>query len=260
MYPLVNEKYNIIFFWSYKCGCTFIKYLFYNEINKKNYSTNYIKFLTAFNILYNNINNKQLRLYTKIYVCRNPYIRIVSCFLDKYINNYFSILFNTNIAFKNFFTKNKIKSTFKEFINLVYEKLVLKKFNLIEYNHIEEQFNNTFYFDKIFKLEDINLNDNFYDYLNTLVPSLTCKNEKMIFKNYTNTQTSTMYIDNAYNLEYQELLHLKKNNALPNYKCFYNDEIIEKVNEIYKNDFKILKMFNIEYNDSFKPDKVLILN
>jgi len=45
------------------------------------------------------------------------------------------------------------------------------------------------------------------------------------------------------------LLYLKEQKKIPNYKCFYNDEIKNKVKEIYKNDLDILLQFNINYYD-----------
>jgi len=142
MFPLYDDK--KIIFWSYKSGCTFIRENYYNHYVQLNYTKNYIKILTLFN-RFKKIDKNKLLTYKKIYICRNPYSRIVSCFIDKYIKGYFTSWLKLNIKIINFFNyfqnKNYIKFNFEEFINLVYDKIVLNKFNFVEFDHISPQFN-----------------------------------------------------------------------------------------------------------------------
>lgn len=249
MFPLYADKYKFILFWSYKCGCTFIKHLFYNKIMKYNYSTSYIKLLTALQTFFKP-NNQKLIIYKKIYVCRNPYARIVSCFIDKYIHGYFTFYMKSNLYIQSFFGNKIKKFTFKNFIDLVYAKMILKKNNLLEYNHLECQFNKSYMMDKIFKLEDLSKNDCFYDYLNEIDPNimLETNTKAMVFDNYSNCQKSEFFVENAYDLEYDVLLELKKKKEMPNYKYFYNQEILQKVKRIYRDDFEILAAHGIHYN------------
>ena len=96
MFPLYDDKNKKIFLWSYKCGCSFVREIFYNYHLKLNYKKNYIQIISLIN-RYNSIDNNKLLTYKKIYVCRNPYVRIVSCFIDKYINGYFTNWLSINI-------------------------------------------------------------------------------------------------------------------------------------------------------------------
>jgi hypothetical protein len=248
MFPLYDDKNKKIIFWSYKSGCTFIRNIYYNHYLNLQYEKNYIKIITLFN-RYKSIDKNKLLTYKKIYVCRNPYSRIVSCFIDKYINGYFTSWLKLNIKiinFLNYFQNKKyIKFSFTEFINLVYDKIVLSKFNLLELDHIAPQFsinnNNNFTFDKIYKLEYLNNSTFLQDEFN-IKNDIINKSE-----HHNNCDKSDYNFENAFELNYEELLYLKKEKRIPNYKCFYNEEIKKKVEEIYKNDLDILIKYNIIY-------------
>lgn len=49
MFPLYDEQSKKIYFWSFKCRCTFIRDVFYNHHLKLNYDKNYIKRISFFN-------------------------------------------------------------------------------------------------------------------------------------------------------------------------------------------------------------------
>jgi hypothetical protein len=252
MFPLYDDKNKKIFFWSYKCGCTFVREIFYNYYLKLNYKKNYIQIISLLN-RYNSIDNNKLLTYKKIYVCRNPYVRIVSCFIDKYINGHFTNWLSINIKIVNFINyfqhKKYINFTFKDFIDLVYDKIVLSKFNLLEYYHIAPQFsinyNNNFTFDKIYKLENLNDSSFLQDEFNITNP---INNNS---QHYSNCENTDYFVENAFELNYNELLYLKKQKKIPNYKCFFNEEIKEKVTKIYQHDISLLSKFNINYNYNF---------
>jgi hypothetical protein len=70
----------------------------------------------------------------------------------------------------------------------------------------------------------------------------------MVFDNYSNCQKSEFFRENAYDLEYDVLLELKKKKEMPNYKYFYNQEIKQKVERIYRDDFEILAAHGIHYS------------
>jgi len=251
MFPLYDDKNKKIFFWSYKCGCTYIRDIFYNHYLKLNYKPNYIKIITLLS-RYNKVDNQKLITYQKIYVCRDPYARIVSCFVDKYINGHFTFWLNLNIWIKNFFNyfsyngnKKYYKFNFEDFIDLVYEKIVQSRINLLEFYHIAPQFsinyNNNFVLDKIYKLEDLDssffLKDEFNITNNVIHES----------KHHNNCSISENNIKDAFKLNHEQLLILKQNKRIPHYKCFYNEDIKKKVDEIYKMDIDILSKFNINY-------------
>ena len=115
----------------------------------------------------------------------------------------------------------------------------------MEFDHIAPQFsinyNNDFEFDKIYKLEDLDQSKFVENEFNI--------NNETINKSdhYNNCDNSQFNVENAFQINYEELLYLKKEKKIPNYKCFYNEEIKRKVEEIYKNDFNILLNYNIDY-------------
>jgi hypothetical protein len=247
MFPLYDDKNKKIIFWSYKSGCSFIRNIYYNYYLKKNYKQNFIKIITLFS-RYNKLDNNKLLTYKKIYVSRNPYSRIISCFIDKYIEGHFTFYLKTNIYISNlfsFYSGERRKFCFQDFVKYIYEKIVLNKFNLLEYDHIAPQFsinyNDDIIFDKIYKLEDLDqssfLKDEFEidDKVDTE------------FKHHSNGCQSKINIESAYLLGYDELLLLKKEKKIPNYNSFYNKEIKNMVYEIYKKDFIILNSNNINY-------------
>jgi hypothetical protein len=78
MYFLIDDKKKLIFGWSAKCGCSFIKRLFYE------YQGVNVDHLTSIHTgTYNWLHPYQFN-YSKVLFIRNPYKRIVSGFVDKY--------------------------------------------------------------------------------------------------------------------------------------------------------------------------------
>jgi hypothetical protein len=104
---------------------------------------------------------------------------------------------------------------------------------------------NDFVFDKIYKLEELNESNFLQDEFNI--------NKDIINKSdhHNNCDRSNYIIKNAFELNYDDLLYLKNNKKIPNYKCFYNENIKKKVKEIYKNDLTILLNYNINYDFNF---------
>ena len=51
MFPLYDDKNKKIFFWSYKCGCTFVREIFYNYYLKLN-CINFDRINKIFNCFY----------------------------------------------------------------------------------------------------------------------------------------------------------------------------------------------------------------
>ena len=95
MFPLYDDENKKIFFWFFKCGCTYIRNIYYNNYLKLNYKKDTIDIISFLN-RYKKIDEQKLLEYKKIFICRNPYSRIVSCFIDKYIDGNFSYIFKFN--------------------------------------------------------------------------------------------------------------------------------------------------------------------
>ena len=116
---------------------------------------------------------------------------------------------------------------------------------ILEFYHIAPQFsinyNNNFVLDKIYKLEDLDsstfLKDEF-NITNNVIQEL---------KHHNNCSISENNIKDAFKLNHEQLLLLKQTKKIPHYKCFFNEDIKKKVEEIYKIDIDILYKFNINY-------------
>ena len=237
--PLVSEKYNVIFFWNPKCGCTSIKTWFLNIHDKQYndfiesqeiYIENVSKYLTNNKI--NNILNKlgcyyalkyktnkdRLKLnsssYEKILIYRNPYTRLASYYTLHITGcqNSYSQIINSDKCQE--FNKNL---KFDEFVNILYKfKDTIDDFPDI---HLRSQSKNIkeIIFDKKINLK--NLNDEINEWCN----------KKMIKTFLNKSYNSSRVYDKTY-------------------ASIYNDDIRKKVYEIYKSDFIFL---NISYDDYF---------
>ena len=252
MFPIYDDVNKITIWWSAKCGCSTVKNIYYNIIKNmnipfKNCHFEYSKFIPE-------------KLYYKnILITRNPYHRIVSCFLDKYIYGDYKC----NIPHDNI--------NFEDFINELYKKYIIHKYNgefdnrIIDKHHTTPQFseiyndllnycyknNINFKFDKIYKLEEFNYenqidfiknfrndcdNDNDNDILSKL-------NYEIIINNRNNIKDDKKiiinYSLNYYLLKYNELMEIQY--IKKDYNLFYNNSIKTLVEQIYDIDFKILK-------------------
>lgn len=225
MFFLVDEKRNIIFGWSAKCGCSHIKTIYW--FLQTNSISNSIHTSRDNNILPNNIQN-----YKSIVIIRNPYKRLVSGFLDKYRNGgEFRLRWKEPVL------------SFSKFV----DKLVKREWKTIDYHHFipqtSEQFNN-----KILKSKEINFFDitNIdYKYIEKLynkkIPETVINkkqgHERKLYSQCINYNISTLHIDSYIN-----------NNIDIQY--FYTDEIKEKVYKFYINDFNFFKINGFDYTNS----------
>ena len=180
------------------------------------------------------------RNYKKIYknwlICRNPYDRIVSVFLQRYINGQSTHLFKP----KNF--SNFIDCLYKQ-----YEKYIEKIF---EYKHL------------------LNFNQTLEVYhtlpLSSFMPKVkfvVSKLENISFLNLKTETETNRYSTFGYQkykteclakIDYKDLIKLKNNiiktKKRPYYSCFYNKDILKKIDLIYKTDFDLLNKYKINYD------------
>jgi hypothetical protein len=216
MFFIINEEKKVIFGWSAKCGCSHVKKIIHyfknglidNEIHNPE---------TDINILPNNINDYEIILFI-----RNPYKRLISGFIDKYkkkgqYNNLWII---------------ELKLNFTNFV----DKLIEKN-NVIDNHHFtpqtSEHFNINIKNHKnliIYEIEKIN-----YSYLekkfNKKIPK-----ELIDFRGGHENKSKEIIDKPVYDLLIDEY-----NNYKPLTKCYYNEKILNKVNEYYKNDFIFFK-------------------
>lgn len=225
MHFIVDDEYKVIFGWSAKCGCSHIKRIFrllkYNITSGTSYEIHKLKNYT----LPNDIEN-----YTTIIICRNPYKRLVSGFLDKY---------KFNGEFRHMWKYKYI--TFSAF---VYE-LLKSNWNVVEKNHFAPQISDNFDKNKILKSKCIkcydieNIDYNFIEKIyNKKIPlDILNKKEGHERKKYTNNYSG--YVYNMYMYKYY--------NYNVDIKYFYDTKLKEQVHKFYEQDFIFFNEFGFNY-------------
>jgi hypothetical protein len=233
MYFLINKKKRIIFAWSAKCACTHVKKMFcyYSDISIPNDKIHDI----SFDFLPDDCTN-----YVIILFIRDPYKRLVSGFINKYI-------------FENypFYNTNK-ELTFYNFVN----ELTTNQFKNINCHHftpqLSEAYNENIKFDKIFDIENID-----YEFLNTLFNKKLPRKIKEYRGDHTTQYNPFQKNLNIYNMNKIDLKNMKSN--IPTYEFFFNKELKTKVYTFYKKDFDFFKKHGFYYNFKLKKTFIDIL-
>ena len=221
---LYSKKYNYMALYSSKCGCSSIRYLFL-ELHKDELSNNseqvYDKHIIK--TLFKPEKTLDTSKINKYLVIRNPYLRVVSMFTNKYIGE--------NSLLKQKFIKNNINCEGNSFLFFLLALKHIKNkglINKIEY-HISEQTNklkfplsNNIQVIKNFKNSDLfSKYKKIYDSPNNFLHSNKTPTNNFYDINY---DTSKIEFTNTLNI--------------PTYKNFYIDPIIKDlVDYIYHDDF-----------------------
>lgn len=220
MYFLISHEKKVIFGWSAKCACSFIKRYFYQLNNIDDTKLIDIHYGSHGQLNFDTSNYKIL-----LFV-RNPYKRLISAFMDKYV--------------KKKYTINIQNMTFEMFLN----EMAKNGLKYIEKHHFCPQFSEAFKTNiNIHKVYDINSID--YKYINSLFNKDLDIQKISRADNNDNHKTKYDYTNNsvAYNIPIE---HLDEMIEKPNYKCFYNKRIKLIVEKLYKVDFVILKqLYNL---------------
>ena len=225
MHFLIDNKRKILFGWSAKCGCSHIKNIYW--------------FLQTDNLT-NNIHNpeewkglpKDIKNYTTIIICRNPYKRIISGFLDKYRKSgEFRKLWKHNTISFSKFVDQVIKSNWK----------VIQKHHFIQ--QTKEKFDRKILSSKIIKFYDISNID--YKYIEELyekkIPECVINKREGHERNNRITKFEN-YEKPVYDLDMDEYVDYHVDT-----KYFYNEEIMKKVFEFYKDDFNFFYENGVDY-------------
>lgn len=219
----VDSKNKTIFGWTAKCGSSHVKSLYWffqnGNINNK---------------IHTKLDHQELpediENYTTIIICRNPYKRLVSGFLEKY---------RENGEFRHLWKDEKI--TFSKFV----DELIKRNWSIIDINHFipqtERDFSTKILNSKCVKCYDIENID--YQYIerlhNTEIP------QKLIEKKYGHERLkyNKAFTDYVYDLDMSEYFTYDVD-----VKLFYNDEIKNKIFKFFENDFTFFKSLGLNYD------------
>lgn len=257
MHFVVDENKKVIFGFSTKCGYTHLRVLYNFLFDYINENTTDFSYGKLRHIPFYNRPPQNYTDYTMIIIIRNPYLRIVSGFLDKYKKNtIFRMKYgNEDLCFYDFVN---------ELVNYKYRKIDKLHFEpqLFNYDELNPiitssklrnpktfNYNNFFQDQEIFAHQNLNLkifdiSNIDYQYIGNLynktIPE-TIKN----FKGYHSyNPTDTEDIEN--NPIYKNIDSYI--NKKINYSDFYNSEIKEKIFNFYKTDFEFFKLKGFDYD------------
>lgn len=224
----VDTNNKIIFGWSAKCGCSHIMNIYWFLQNGN--TDNVIHTSRDSNDLPNDIEN-----YTTLIICRNPYKRIVSGFLDKY---------SKKGQFRELWKNQTI--TFSQFV----DELENNKWEMIDRHHFTpqttENFNKKILLSKIIKFYDICDID--YEYIENLynkkIPEAVM-NKKEGHERVNRIEPQKILDQPVYDLNLDD--YVTSNVSIKN---FYNEEIKQKVFNFYINDFNFFYENGIDYINS----------
>jgi hypothetical protein len=221
MHFLVDDNNKIIIGWSPKCGCSHIKNIFWflrdNERKKKTHSDDFNKLPS------------DIEKYTTIVICRNPFYRIISGFLEKY---------KEDGQFRYMWKHNKL--TFSEFVN----EVTYNNWKMIDRHHFEEQttgnFDKTILKSKNIQFFDIGNID--YEFIEKLYNKKIPDDVKYRKQGHERKKQTTSYDNCVYDLEMDIYYNYNVDN-----KYFYNEDIKQKVFDFYKKDFDFFFEAGIDY-------------
>jgi hypothetical protein len=220
---IVNENKKIIFGWSPKCGCTHVKNMVH-FLDEMHLSAIHIYEFDTYEL------PKNLDDYIIIMIIRSPYKRIISGMLDKYKKKgNFRSMWNTNDPL-----------TFKNFVNKTFEN----NYEIIDLEHFSPQTSGWFIenlkFHKKTIIYDIEHID--YDYIGSLYQKIITQEVIQLRGNHINKNTEllTEYVFDTQIDEYS-------NYKIP-IEYFYNDDLKEKILQIYKDDFEFFESKGFYYS------------
>jgi hypothetical protein len=227
-----EKKYGII--WHAKCACSTITAYFVNINNLNNIIHTY-DLCDNSTYRYNNY----LQGFDIISFVRHPFFRFISCYFNKHIkklDNYY-LNINSYLNFLNIYNEDTLFN-FADYLqngNIIDDhSICISKMNYFN------KYKNLNY--NIVHIEDINLNK----YLFNFFSKYHVIEELKLFLNITYSDTLNLNINKEYKYyNYNDWVkYLKINKIIPNYLCILDDEIIKKLNIIYKDDLVLLNYQN----------------
>lgn len=230
MFFLVNHAKKFIIGWSAKAGCCAIKqwYVETSDIDLGNRDIH--EYLGYGNTEYSNV--KDLRgqafdNYRKFICIRNPYKRLVSAYVNKYI---------IEKAYPVKGWKN-----FEEFVDILQKDTNFRKINRHHFiRQTAEDFRiaerNQWEWDKVIEL------DSFREDMRVVNAMLSVDTKIPGKINFSNYSGATDFDIPVYRMSASEI-----ETHMPQCRYFYNSRIRDRVSEIYNNDFEYFSRYGIRY-------------
>ena len=243
----INKHKQFLLFWSPKSACTtltewFIASLDLKEDSEKTDITT-VRVSGKYYCRFRDI--QRLKHYKKIIFIRNPFTRIVSAFVQKFIIGYEGKkldsldkleFFAREVAqdiyrYKGIDYKDYDGFTFIDFIDYI-ERKMSEKNNTLNH-HWSPQTGESVTFDYVCKVEEISKDidklNKIFNISNFKTPVLN----KGVYGNNIDYSNEKLF-----NIKTNEIMNFKFKFKF-NYKNFYNHQLIERVKTIYKEDFAL---------------------
>lgn len=225
---ILDKARKIAFGYSAKAGCSHIKKIFWylkeNNLDHK--------------IHHNGIEYQDIpgnyKDYTFVVIVRNPYERLVSGFLNKY-NSY------PVGECRRFYKSEKI--TFEGFVDYLVRKECRERKHIHHFCPQTEEFFDLKKLREGKKLVVYDLKNIDYNFIGNLYNKKIPESLINYRGNHSNQNVEPLQKP-VFSLD---MLEYNKYKVPVNF--FYNNSILEKVKNFYKNDFAVLKKFNIQYPD-----------
>ena len=229
MFFLINDEIEFIMGWSAKCACSAIKWWFVEISNIDVGSSSVHEVLGYGNTSWSRIKKRKIKAYEeymKFILIRDPYKRLISGYVNKYVIE----------------KAYKIKgwTNFEEFVEIMESDQNFRKINRHHFTpQTSEDFNkaiiNNWKWDHILNVDTITSD---IDKVNKMLNV----NINLVHHNKTPYKNNNIYSIRPYHMSNELVLKY-----MPGYEYFYNKTIIDKVNNIYKNDFTYFEQFGFYF-------------
>lgn len=228
MYFLVDDRHRFLIGWSAKAGCTAIK-RWYNNALGLGISNREIHAVIGYgDTVFTNVDKfprQHYDGYKKICLIRNPYKRLVSGYVNKYV---------IEQAYEQGW------NNFKEFVEVLIKDRFFRKINKHHFTpQTSEAFNKflrrKWNWDLVVDLENLDKKINTINQITGLKGTISHPNE-------TGYKKAVKIEKPAYLMKNSEIKE-----SMPSFEYFYSADILNKVYKKYINDFKNFRKWGFDY-------------